>query len=306
VQTGIVVFLALVADHWFGEIRHGHPLTAFGRVSGRLERAWNRRRLPDWLRCGLGVLAVGVLVVPVAVVIGWLSRTGPYGLAIDVVVLYLAVGLRSLGDHARRVQRALAAEDIDEARAAVGMIVSRDTRALDARRAAAATVESVLENGNDAVLGALFWYLVGGAGGVVAYRLVNTLDAMWGYRTARLEKFGWAAARLDDVLNWIPARLAALTYGLCAGRPLAAWRCVRLQGLRAESPNAGVVMAAGAGALGVRVGGPSVYHGRLRWRPRFGVGRAPAAEAIDRAIRLVQGGALAWTAIVLLTGYALA
>jgi len=182
-------------------------------------------------------------------------------------------------------------------------MVSRDVRALDRRGVAAATVESVLENGNDAVFGTLFWFAVAGAPGAVAYRLVNTLDAMWGYRTERLAAFGWAAARLDDVLNWPAARLAALTYGLVGLAPLRALRCAWVQGGRTDSPNAGVVMAAGAGALGVRIGGPGVYHGRRVWRPRFGVGRRPDGAAIGAAVGLVINGALLWTAIACIAGW---
>lgn len=305
-DAGLVIAAALAVDWACGEIRHGHPLVAFGRLAGRLERHCNRRTLPPGVRRGLGLIAVTVLVVPPAAAAGWISLRAPYGAVFDVAVVYLALGLRSLGDHAARVQRALVAGDLDEARAAVGRMVSRDTRHLDERRTAAAVIESVLENGSDAVFAALFWYLVAGVPGVVAYRLVNTLDAMWGYRTRRLAAFGWAAARLDDALNWIPARLTALTYALVSGRPGRALACAWRQGGRTASPNAGLVMAAGAGALGVRVGGPGVYHGSLHWRPRFGVGAAPTPAAIGRTIRLVQGGALVWTAAALLLGLALA
>lgn len=303
---GLVIAAALAADWLFGEIRHGHPLAGFGRLAGRLERSWNRRTLPAWLRCGLGGAGVVLLVVPLAGAAWWVSVHAPYAVLFDVAVVYLAVGLRSLGDHGARVERALAGDDLDAARAAVGTMVSRDTRYLDERGTAAAAIESVLENGSDAVFAALFWFLVAGVPGIVAHRLVNTLDAMWGYRTRRLSAFGWAAARLDDVLNWIPARLAALTYGLVSGYPRRALACACRQGGRTASPNAGVVMAAGAGALGVRVGGPGVYHGRRRWRPRFGLGAEPTAAAIGHTLRLVQGGALAWTAAALLLGLALA
>lgn len=304
-NAGLIIAAALAADRLLGELRHGHPLVGFGRLAGRLERLLNRRALAAPARRGLGALALVVLVAPPAALAA-VASAAPYGFALDIAVLYLALGLKSLGEHARRVHRALAADDLDAARAAVGTMVSRDTRALDGGRTAAAAIESVLENGSDAVLGTLFWYLVAGAPGVVIHRLVNTLDAMWGYRTARLAAFGRAAARLDDVLGWIPARLAALTYALAGGAPARALRCAWRQGGRAASPNAGVVMAAGAGALGVRVGGPAVYHGRARWRPRFGTGARPDPAAIGRAVRLVENGALAWTAIVLVAGYAIA
>lgn len=308
-NSGLVIVAALAADALLGEIRHGHPLAGFGWLAGRLEREWNLRARPFWARRALGALAVVALVAPFALLAGWLSAA-PYGFVADAAVLYLAVGLTSLAAHGRRVERALAADDLDGARAAAGMMVSRDSGTLDERGTAAAAVESVLENGNDAVFGALFWFVVAGAPGVVIYRLVNTLDAMWGYRTARLAAFGWAAARLDDLLNWIPARLTALTYALLGAAPRRALACAWRQGRagagQGGSPNAGMVMAAGAGALGVRLGGPGVYHGRRRWRPRFGVGHRPSAASIGRAVRLVQGGALLWTAVALIAGWWLA
>jgi adenosylcobinamide-phosphate synthase len=304
-QTALIMLAALAADALLGEIRRGHPLAGFGTVAAWLERRCNRQFLPAWLRRSLGVLALLVLVLPLVFIAGMLAAA-PWGPVFDLLVLYLALGLRSLGDHARSVERALAADELDNARIAVGMMVSRDTRRLDRRGVSAAAVESVLENGSDAVFGSLFWFAVAGAPGVVLHRLVNTLDAMWGYRTRRLADFGWCAARFDDVLNWIPARLTAFTYAVLSIRPLHALACSGRQGGRTESPDAGVVMAAGAGALGVRLGGPGVYHGRVRRRPRFGTGAAPDATTIRRARRLVQRGAFLWVLVILVTGWSLA
>jgi adenosylcobinamide-phosphate synthase len=188
------------------------------------------------------------------------------------------------------------------ARHAVGRMVSRDTAALNASQIAAAATESVLENGNDAVFGALFWFAVLGAPGALLYRLANTLDAMWGYRTPRYDHFGWAAARIDDALNYLPARLAALTYALC-GRFKAAMRCWRTQAPQWDSPNAGPVMAAGAGALGVRLGGPAPYHGVWESRPELGEGNEPDAMSILRALRMLLKGVLIWLVVALLLGF---
>ena len=196
---------------------------------------------------------------------------------------------------------ALRSGDLNEARLRVGYVVSRETAELDETAVARAATESVLENGSDAVFAALFWFAVAGAPGVVLYRLSNTLDAMWGYRNARFERFGWAAAKIDDGLNYIPARLVALTYALL-GHTRLALRCWRTQAPKWDSPNAGPVMAAGAGALGVSLGGSARYHGELHERPQLGKGPAPTAVDIWRALALVRQGVLLWLLIILILG----
>jgi adenosylcobinamide-phosphate synthase len=205
--------------------------------------------------------------------------------------------MRSLGEHVAPVAAALRADDLDEARKRVGYLVSRQTDELDSTAVARAATESVLENGSDAVFAALFWFVVAGAPGVVLYRLSNTLDAMWGYRNERFERFGWAAAKIDDVLNYIPARLVALTYALL-GKTRLALKCWRTQAPKWDSPNAGPVMAAGAGALGVELGGPAIYHGELHERPQLGEGQPADADSIDRGWQLVQRGVWLWLLIL--------
>jgi adenosylcobinamide-phosphate synthase len=154
----------------------------------------------------------------------------------------------------------------------------------------------VLENGNDAVFGALFWFAIGGGAGALLFRLANTLDAMWGYRDTRRLYFGWAAARLDDLLNLVPARLTALTYALL-GKTRLAWRCWRGQAAAWASPNAGPVMAAGAGALGVRLGGAASYHGAIETRPELGAGGTAQPRHIAAALRLVARGQWLWLGV---------
>lgn len=301
----LVVLAALVADALLGEPRRLHPLVGFGALAAWFEASWNRPAWTQRRRRLAGMASLLLLVLPPTAGAWWLASL-PGGWLVEAVLLYLALGLRSLADHARPVAAALGTGDLPAARKAVAGLVSRDTEALDERGVAAAAAESVLENGSDAVHGALFWFLLAGAPGVVAYRLVNTLDAMWGYRTERLAAFGRAAARLDDLLNWVPARLTALTYALCSAQPLAALHCAWRQGARSDSPNAGVVMAAGAGALGVHLGGPGVYHGRPRSRPRFGTGSVPDAATIGRALRLVRAGVLLWLVLILILEWWLA
>lgn len=285
-------------DTLLGEPRRMHPLVGFGRMAQAIERGLHRDAR---LR---GLVAWGVAVLPaVAITAGimhLLAMWSPWAAtAFSAAVLYLAIGHRSLGEHARAVEVPLRAGDLDAARAAVARMVSRDTQALDASQVAAAATESVLENGADAVFGALFWFAVLGAPGVVLYRLANTLDAMWGYRTPRHERFGWAAARIDDGLNYIPARLTALTYAVL-GDTRRALRCWRRQAPLWYSPNAGPVMSAGAGAIGVQLGGPAPYHGRWEDRPVLGEGGAPNADAIAAALQLVRRGVWLWLCIAVI------
>jgi len=247
-----------------------------------------------------GVIAWCVAVLPVVCLVGWTlhavsARSPGLALAMSAVVLYLAVGHRSLSDHAQPIASALESQDLPAARTAVGRVVSRDTAALDATQVAGAATESVLENGCDAVFGALFWFVLLGAPGAVLYRLANTLDAMWGYRTPRYARFGWAAARIDDVLNYVPARLTAVAYAVC-GDARRAWHCWRTQGHTWKSPNAGPVMAAGAGAISVRLGGAAPYHGNWSERPVLGEGATPDVASIRAALRLVRRGVFAWLA----------
>lgn len=280
---------AVLLDACLGEPGRAHPLVWFGRLAVRVETSvYGDAR-------AAGTLAWLLAVLPplgLAWAVQWLLPPWA-GWCWSVLVLYAALGLRSLAEHAMPVADALQDGRLGAAREAVGRVVSRDTAALDASQVAAAATESVLENGNDAVFGALFWFAVLGVPGVVIYRLANTLDAMWGYRTPRYARFGWAAARIDDALNLLPARLAAATYAVC-GRTRCALRCWRRQARLWRSPNAGPVMAAGAGALGVRLGGPAPYHGRWQARPVLGEGEVADAAAIRRAIGLLRRGVLLW------------
>lgn len=286
----------VLLDALLGEPRRWHPLVAFGKLAGRLEqrlnpegRGWRSHGVTAWCLAVLPLTLLSLLLVQLPW-IGWL---------VQILALYAALGLRSLGQHAQPVAQALEQGDLPLARQRVSYLVSRRTEELDATGVARAATESVLENGSDAGFAALFWFLVAGAPGVVLYRLSNTLDAMWGYRNQRFERFGWAAARIDDCLNYLPARLVALTYALL-GRTALALRCWRTQAPHWDSPNAGPVMAAGAGALGICLGGPAVYHGQLHRRPELGAGPQAAASDIQRALQLVWRGVWLWVALLLL------
>ncbi len=298
-MTAMVLILALLLDRLLGELPRLHPLVGYGRLVAGMEALTNRVPSRPIMGRFLGMLALLLLVVPIPLLLSlWaLPSWAEWGLAIALV--YLALGARSLAEHARAVADALKASDLSKARRRVGYLVSRDCAEMDEAAVSRATMESVLENGNDAIFGVLFWFVVGGLPAAVGYRLVNTLDAMWGYRTERFHYFGWAAARLDDLLNWVPARLTALSYALL-GKTAVALSCWRQQGAACKSPNAGPVMAAGAGALSCRLGGGAWYHGSWVERPQLGFGEPPEAEDIDRAVLLVERSILLWVAVTVL------
>jgi adenosylcobinamide-phosphate synthase len=255
------------------------------------------------------VLAWCLAVIPLVILVMLLdqifSGDGFIGILWSAGILYLAIGWQSLMQHARDVIQPLADGDIVEARLAVAKIVSRDAEVLDETGIARGAIESVLENGADAIFAVIFWFCVLGVPGVVLYRLSNTLDAMWGYRNARYLKFGWMAAKMDDFLNYIPARLTALSYALL-GDTRRAFACWKEQGTIWKSPNAGPVMAAGAGALNISLGGPEIYQGEIQQRPVLGPDVSPetvaSAAGLERSCQLVNKSIVLWFMIITLIG----
>ncbi len=285
-------------DRLFGEVPRWHPLVGFGRIATAMERRMNRRPAAlAWSRI-VGLLAWVATVLPFVLLAGWLvviaRDVSPWlVLALDAIALYFAIGARSLHEHIAPIALALRDADLPRARALASRIVSRDLAQAAEEPIARAAVESALENGSDAVFAPLFWLVVAGAPGVMLYRLANTLDAMWGYRNARFTGFGWAAARIDDVLNWMPARLTAVSYALL-GSTADALRCWRTQAPQWSSPNAGPVMAAGAGSLRVQLGGAARYEGIEEARPSLGAGKPATAADIARALTLVSHTLWLW------------
>jgi adenosylcobinamide-phosphate synthase len=283
----------IALDVLLGEVRRWHPLVGFGKLAGAIERVANR----GTMRYAKGALAWTLAVLPPVLAAYALSRiNGIVAAMLHIALLYFSIGLRSLRDHMMPIANALAAGDLLRARQLTSYIVSRDTARADATDMAKAAVESTLENGNDAVFGTLFWFLVAGGPGALLFRLANTLDAMWGYRSERFLAFGWMAARSDDLLNWIPARLTALSYTLLGDAPNA-WRCWRAQAPAWPSPNAGPVMSAGAGALGLALGGSAQYDGVIEQRPPLGSGRVATGADIARAWQLVARACMLWVAV---------
>ncbi|MFV2102689.1 cobalamin biosynthesis protein [Micromonospora sp. LOL_024] len=291
--VGIVTGYAL--DTLVGDPRRGHPVAGFGRAAATLERHIYR---PDRLAGGVfTLLSVGVPVLAGAVA-AYGTRHRPVARAALVAAgTWAVLGGRSLRHEAKSMGRALRAGDLPVARQRLGHLCGRDPSSLDEHELARATVESVAENTSDAVVAPLVWGAVAGLPGLLGYRAANTLDAMVGHRNARYARFGTPAARLDDLLNLVPARLTGLlTVALTPtgkGARDRAWRVWRRDRDDHPSPNAGQCEAAMAGALGVRLGGRNVYFGRTEVRPFLGDGPRPEARHLPRAARISRAVGLA-------------
>ncbi|MAX51800.1 MAG: cobalamin biosynthesis protein [Methylophaga sp.] len=298
-MTLLFIILALLLDWLLGEPTRRHPLVGFGQLTKHIEnRLYNAN---DGIKKQFikGLLGWLVLVAPFAFIAYCISDIPSLNLIFSVIVLYLCIGHRSLYDHVTPIITSLKQGDIEQAKTLTSYIVSRDRETLHIPKA---SIESVLENGADAIFSALFWFIVAGLPGVVIYRLSNTLDAMWGYKTDRYLYFGRAAARIDDLMNYIPARLTALSYAL-VGNVRSGLHCWRQQAKRWDSPNAGPVMAAGAGALEIELGGQARYHGVWHDRPTLGLNREANADDIPRALHLVTDSLLLWIAVItIITG----
>ena len=288
----IKILIALGLDQLLGEPKHFHPLVGFGHLASKVEAKLNlaESSTSTATQKVYGLLAWLIVVLPLPLLLTGLSAVLGHSLwtvMLDTILLYFCIGRKSLKQHGLRVRSALAKNDLEQARHHTSMMVSRDTQNLDAGGCTRATVESILENGNDSIYGALFWFAVFGGAGAVLYRLANTLDAMWGYRNERYLHFGWAAAKLDDLLNYLPARVCALCYALAGNRRLA-FQCWQQQAVGLSSPNGGPVMCSGAGALNLELGGPAVYHGTLLQKPFFGGSTTAEAKHIPAALQLLD------------------
>ncbi|MCU7705906.1 MULTISPECIES: cobalamin biosynthesis protein [Streptomyces] len=286
----------LLADAFFADPRRGHPVALFGRAASAVERRlFHDHRGWGALHTALcaGGVTAGAALAARAV------RPHPYAaVALTAATTWAVVGGTSLVREARLIGAALEAGDVAEARRLLPRLCGRDPQALDADALARAVVESVAENTSDAVVGALVWGALAGVPGLAGFRAVNTLDAMVGHKSPRLRRFGWASARLDDVVGHPGARLTAALAVLAGPDPRGALRAWRADAHRHPSPNAGPVEAAFAGALGVRLGGTLAYGGRTEHRPVLGgPGRAVRPGDIERAARLSRRvGALALVA----------
>ncbi|MEU0495788.1 cobalamin biosynthesis protein [Mycobacterium sp. NPDC006124] len=281
--------LGYVADVLWADPRRGHPVAGFGTVAATLEQhTYSDRRAAGVLHTGLLLGGLGVLGVAAE---RTAARRGPvWTAAVTAAATFVVLGGTSLGRTGQAMARHLEDGDVDGARGLVPSLCGRDPQSLDEAGIARATVESIAENTADAAVAPLWWGAIAGLPGLLVYRGANTLDAMIGHKSTRYLHFGWAAARFDDLANYAPARLSGLLTAACApmvaGSPGAALTAWRRDAARHPSPNAGVVEASFAGALGVRLGGPTQYAHRLENRPTLGSGRVPHAADVVRSVRL--------------------
>jgi adenosylcobinamide-phosphate synthase len=293
-QNALAAAAGIAADLALGEPAvDPHPVAAFGHAMDEMEKAFYRpQRSAGVLHAaaglGLGILAGTTLVRSTA------------------LATYLSVAQRALGEAAFDVAEGLDVCDLPLARQLLPALVGRDPSALDASEIARAVVESVAENTVDAVVAPALWAALFGASGALGYRAVNTMDATVGHHNERYEQYGWASARLDDLANYLPARLTAVLVMVVRPRSArAVWRAIRQDAPSHPSPNAGVAEAAFAAALGLRLGGVNTYGDRVEWRPRLGDGRTPEVADIRAAVSLGRdvtagliGTLIAWAALV--------
>ena len=297
---GWELVIAMLLDAVFGEPRMlwdrlPHPAVLMGRLVAFLDRTLNTGQ--D--RKSKGVLALSVLCFTAAVIGSVLSQ---FGWVIEIIVAATLLAQKSLVDHVRAVAKGLRTS-IEEGRFAVSMIVSRDTKDMNEAQVARSAIESAAENFSDGVIAPAFWFLIGGLPAMLVYKFVNTADIMIGYKTEKYLEFGWASARFDDLLNWIPARLSMLLIGVFAKRPVN-FRAIVSEAKRHKSPNAGWPEAAMARAINVALAGPRSYDGQLQQLPWVNeTGRQTiTAENVDAAVRILwRAWNLAWIAIIVVS-----
>jgi adenosylcobinamide-phosphate synthase len=288
--------------------RIGHPVTWLGRLIGAIDQGWNRESDPPGLRRVAGI-AGALLVIALSAVIGWavqsLLPSGWIQMVLIGVMAWPLVALRSLHDHVAAVADPLLAGDVAASRDAVSRIVGRDPAALDDAGIARAAIESLAENASDGIVAPVFWGALFGLPGILGYKAINTLDSMIGHRNERHEAFGWAAARIDDIANFIPARLTGFLFVLLAPRRSDALSCMTRDARRHRSPNAGWPEAAMAGALGVRLSGPRIYHGSTTNEPWLNEGaRDPRAADIGEGLTVYRRAMLLLAGVLAILAFA--
>jgi adenosylcobinamide-phosphate synthase len=284
------VAAALLLDALFGEPPEAiHPTVWMGRAISFYEKRALPTKNPRARRLAGLVLASALpALVFLSVRIALVVVPRPLRRLFGAALISTALSMRGLGEAAGIVEKELRAGNLKRARMGLGEMVGRDVETLRAPEISRAAVESVAENASDGVVAPMLYGLLFGAPGALAYKAINTLDSMVGYRKGLYAEFGWASARLDDLANLAPARATAVAAAVASGRPVRALESARRYGPLTASPNAGWAEAAFAGALGVRLGGPNAYGGVIRQGPILGDGRRPGPEDVRRAVTLMR------------------
>jgi len=300
--TAVLALMLDAAMGWPQSLyrRIGHPVGAFARIIAAMERRWNDHSRPEGERRIAGVVTVLILLSAVGGASYVLQNlcvafAGAWAWPLIALLAWPGLAQRSLHEHVRPVAEALERQDLAGARAAVGMIVGRDTAALDETGVARAAIESLAESFCDGVVAPLFWLLLLGLPGLWAYKAINTADSMIGHREQRWRAYGWAAARSDDAMNLLPARLSGLLICLCGG---GGWRILWRDAPKHASPNAGWPEAAMAGALGLRLAGPIAYDGVVLDKRWIGEGSRPAGAKDIRSGLGIYRAACLWLCLM--------
>ena len=302
-SLAITLSLALILDKLLGEAKRFHYLVGFGYLATKLEAllnplpSENTSEISALKTKALGAIAWCLLVLPLPILHFYFLQELPWywQVVIDAIVLYLALGLTSLKEHAMQIYRPLKNGDLKTAQHFTGYIVSRETSQLSEQEMSRATIESMLENGHDAVISSLIYYLIGGAPLVILHRLANTLDAMWGYKNSRFINFGYASARIDDALGFISGKCCTVLYAI-QGLPqrlfVKALYNAYSQGKQYKSHNGGWVMAAGATVMRKKLGGSAQYHGKEVHSVTLGEGNNVSSDDIPASLTLVSRASL--------------
>ncbi|CAM3139431.1 adenosylcobinamide-phosphate synthase CbiB [Moritella viscosa] len=300
-SVSLILAAAFILDILLGEPHRYHPLVGFGNITNKLERLLNKKSNnksnKPWQARLLGTFSWALLTLPLPLGYYLLHQDTFLFWCLDAVIVYSAIGYNSLVKHAKQIAVPLNNGDIQQARHFCSYIVSRDTSNLTEQEIARATTESVLENGHDAVIASLVWFAIGGAPLVILHRLVNTLDAMWGYKNPQFLYFGWCAARMDDLLGWPTAKISSLLYATQAllTRHTSMFNALRnglCQGRQYKSLNGGWAMATGATVLNISLGGQGIYHGKIIESVTLGQGPQVNTADIEPSLHLVRNAAI--------------
>jgi len=301
----ILLIIAIILDIVIGDpVTSVHPVRVIGNLIKKIEILLYNRNLSKKVSGFIGVFFALSTVLIIYLFFYQIASFFPYGKEVfSVFVYYSAIAIKDLAAHGLRVKKALDINNISLARKNAGMILSRDIDNLPIEKIITGTVESMSENSSDSIIAPIFWGLILGPAGALIYRVINTMDAMWGYKNNRFIDFGRTAALLDDIVNFLPARitgtLICVVSGVTPGNPLSTvWRIMIRDHRNTASPNAGYPEAAMAGALGIQLGGEASYFGKILDKPTIGdKRRKPAAEDILKSLKIITGSVVLFLSI---------